>query len=111
VLRRRCSPQCIGDRTDNAIISLWHFLHSKDLVLDDTLTKPLALPLSGSPAGPASMADYAKALPEFEQLSQERVAHFISSRTRLAVDIRNILSSSPELLAACCFALMVSWKS
>ncbi len=71
----------------------------KDLVLDDALTEPLALPLSGSPAGPVSIADYAKALPEFEQLSQERVAHFISSRTKLAVDIKNILSSSPELLA------------
>jgi hypothetical protein len=71
----------------------------KDLVLDDDLTRPLALPLSGSPAGPVSIADYAKALPEFEQLSQERVAHFISSRTKLAVDINNILSSSPELLA------------
>jgi hypothetical protein len=71
----------------------------KDLVLDDALTKPLALPLSGSPAGPASMADYAKALPEFEQLSRDRVAHFISSRTKLAIDIKNILSSSPELLA------------
>jgi hypothetical protein len=71
----------------------------KDLVLDDALTKPLALPLSGSPAGPANMADYAKALPEFEQLSKERVAHAISSRTKLAADIKNILSSSPELLA------------
>ena len=71
----------------------------KDLVLDDALTKPLALPLSGSLAGPASVADYAKALPGFEQLSQERVAHFISSRTKLAADIKNILSSSPELLA------------
>jgi hypothetical protein len=48
----------------------------KDLVLDDALTKPLALPLSGSPAGPVSVADYAKALPEFERLSGERVAHF-----------------------------------
>jgi hypothetical protein len=71
----------------------------KDLVLDDALTKPLALPLSGSPAGPVSVADYAKALPEFEQLSRERVAHFVSSRTKLAVDIKNILSSSPELRA------------
>jgi hypothetical protein len=71
----------------------------KDLVLDDTLTQPLALPLSGSPAGPASVADYAKALPEFEQLSRERVARLISGRTKLAVDIKNILSSSPELLA------------
>jgi hypothetical protein len=71
----------------------------KDLVLDDALTKPLALPLSGSAAGLVSAADYAKALPEFEQLSQERVAHFISSRTKLADDIKSILSSSPELLA------------
>ena len=71
----------------------------KDLVLDDALTKPLALPLSGSAAGPINAADYAKALAEFEQLSRERVAHFISSRTKLAGDIKNILSSSPELLA------------
>ncbi|MEA2909257.1 MAG: hypothetical protein QOJ15_1338 [Bradyrhizobium sp.] len=71
----------------------------KDLVLDDALTKPMALSLSGSPAGPVSVADYAKALPAFEQLSRERVAHFISSRTKLAVDIKSILSSSPELLA------------
>jgi hypothetical protein len=71
----------------------------KDLVLDDALTKPLALPLSGSPAGPVNIADYAKALPAFEQLCRERVAHAIASRTKLAVDIRNILSSSPELLA------------
>ena len=71
----------------------------KDLVLEDALTRPLALPLSGSPADPAAMADYAKALPGFEQLSRERVAHAIASRTKLAVDIRNILSSSPELLA------------
>ena len=71
----------------------------KDLVLDDALTRPLALPSSGRPAGPASMADYAKALPEFEQLSRERVAHLISSRTKLAADIKNILNSSPELLA------------
>ncbi|MEA2941507.1 MAG: hypothetical protein QOD09_2036 [Bradyrhizobium sp.] len=70
----------------------------KDLVLDDALTKPLALPLSGSVAGAVSIADYAKALPEFERLSRERVAHFVSSRTKLAIDIRNILSSSPELL-------------
>ncbi|MHB8270072.1 hypothetical protein [Bradyrhizobium sp.] len=71
----------------------------KDLVLDDALTKPLALPLSGSAAGPLSVADYAKALPEFEQLARERIAHSISSRTKLAADIKNILSSSPELLA------------
>jgi hypothetical protein len=71
----------------------------KDLVLDDALTKPLALPLSGSAARPVSAADYAKALPEFERLSGERVAHFVSSRTKLAADIKNILSSSPELLA------------
>jgi hypothetical protein len=71
----------------------------KDLVLDDALTKPLTLPLSGSPAGPVSIADYAKALPEFEQLSRERVAHAVASRTRLAADIKNILSSSPESLA------------
>jgi len=71
----------------------------KDLVLDEALTRPLALPLSGSPAGPASVADYASALPEFEQLSRERVAHLISSRTKLASEIGNILSSSPELLA------------
>jgi hypothetical protein len=71
----------------------------KDLVLDDALTKPLALPLSGSPAGLANIADYAKALSEFEQLSRERVAHAIASRTKLAVDIKNVLSSSPELLA------------
>jgi hypothetical protein len=70
----------------------------KDLVLDDALTKPLAPPLSG-PAGLASMVDYAKALPTFEQLCWERVAHLLSSRTKLAIDIRNILSSSPELLA------------
>lgn len=71
----------------------------KDLVLDDALTKPLALPLSGSPAGSASMADYANALGEFEQLARTRAAHFVSSRTKLAADIKNILSSSPELLA------------
>jgi hypothetical protein len=71
----------------------------KDLVLDDALTRPLALPLSGSPAGPVSAADYAKALPAFEQLSRERIAHAIASRTKLAVDIKDILSSSPELLA------------
>jgi hypothetical protein len=71
----------------------------KDLVLDDALTRPLALPLSGSAAESVSAADYAKALPEFEQLSRERVAHFISSRTKLADDIKSILSSSPELLA------------
>jgi hypothetical protein len=71
----------------------------KDLVLDDALTKPLALPLSGSPAGPVSIADYANALPEFEQLARERAANFVSSRTKLAVNIKNILSSSPELLA------------
>jgi hypothetical protein len=71
----------------------------KDLVLDDALTKPLALPLSGSPAGPVSIADYANALPEFEQLSRKRVAHATASRTKLAVDIKSILSSSPELLA------------
>jgi hypothetical protein len=69
----------------------------KDLALDDALTRPL--PLSGSLAGLVSVADYAKALPEFEQLSRERVAHFILSRTKLAADIKNILSSSPELLA------------
>ncbi len=72
----------------------------KDLVLDDALTQPLAPPSSGSPAGPVSLAEYAKALPGFEQLSRERVAHLISSRTKLAVDIKNILNSSPELLAA-----------
>jgi hypothetical protein len=70
----------------------------KDLLLDDALTRPLELPLSGSPAGPASVADYAKALPKFEQLCRDRVAHLISRRTKLASDIGNILSSSPELL-------------
>jgi hypothetical protein len=89
----------IGDETDNAYNIVMALPALKDLVLDDALTAPLALPLSGSAAGPASIADYAKALPEFEQLSRERVAHFISSRTKLAVDIENILSSSPESLA------------
>jgi hypothetical protein len=90
----------IGDRIDNTYNTLMALPALKDLVLDDALIKPLALPSSGSPAGPASIADYAKALPAFEQLSRERVAHFISSRTKLADDIKNILSSSPELLAA-----------
>jgi hypothetical protein len=94
-----CSPQCIGDGADNAYNMVMALPALKDLVLDDALTKPLALPLSGSAAGPVSIADYAKALPEFEQLSRERVAHAIASRTKLAVDIKNILSSSPELLA------------
>jgi len=83
----------------------------KDLVLDDALTKPLARPLSGSAAGPINAADYAKALPEFEQLSRERVAHFFSSRTKLAVDIKNILSSSPELLADVLIHIDGFWKS
>jgi hypothetical protein len=89
----------IGDGPDNAYNIVMALPALKDLALDDALTKPLALPLSGSPAGPANMADYAKALPEFEQLSRERVAHLFSSRTKLAADIKNILSSSPELLA------------
>jgi hypothetical protein len=89
----------IGDRTDNAYNIVMALAALKDLVLDEALTKPLALPLSGSPAGQVSVADYAKALPEFERLSGERVAHFVSSRTKLAVDIKDILSSSPELLA------------
>ena len=38
-------------------------------------------------------------LPELEQLCRERVARAIASRTRLEADIKNILSSSPELLA------------
>src|SRR4051812_18043601 len=67
----------IGDRSDNTYNIGMALLALKDLVLDDALTKPLALPLSGSPAGPVSIADYAKALPEFEQLSRERVANFI----------------------------------
>jgi hypothetical protein len=51
----------------------------KDLVLDDALTRPLALPLLGGTAAPVSIADYAKALPTFEQLSRERVAHHCES--------------------------------
>jgi hypothetical protein len=72
----------------------------KGLVLDEALTRPLVLPLSGGAAGLASAADYAKALPVFEQLARERAAQFISSRAKLAVDIKNILSSSPELRAS-----------
>src|SRR4051794_24386640 len=89
----------IGDGIDNAYNIGMALPALKDIVLDDALTQPLALPLSGSLAGPFIIADYAKALPEFEQLSRERVAHLITSRTKLAVDIKNILSSSPELLA------------
>jgi hypothetical protein len=96
--QRRCSRQSIGEGADNAYDIVMALAALKDLVLDDALTRPLALP-SGSAAGPVSVADYAKVLPEFEQLSRERVADFISSRTKLAVDIKNILSSSPELLA------------
>jgi hypothetical protein len=70
----------------------------KDLVLDDALTRPLALPWSGSRGGPVSIAAYSKALPEFEQLCRQRIAHMISSRTKLAADIKNILSASPALL-------------
>jgi|SRR6185295_8823413 len=88
----------IGDRIDNTYNIAMALPALKDLVVDDALTKPLALPLSGSPAGPVSIADYANALPEFEQLARERAANLVSSRTKLAVDIRNILSSSPELL-------------
>ena len=99
VSRRRCSPRCIGDGTDNAYNVVMALPALKDLVLDDALTRPLVLPLSGSPAGPVSIADYAKALPAFEQLSRDRVAHAISSRTKLAVDIKYILNSSPESLA------------
>ena len=88
----------IGDRIDNTYNIVMALPALKDLALDDALTKPLP-PLSGSAAGLVSAADYAKALPEFEQLSRERVAHFISSRTKLAGDIKNILGSSPELLA------------
>src|SRR4051812_16098774 len=89
----------IGDRIDNPYNILMALPALKDLVLDDALTNPLALPLSGSPGDRASVADYAEALPEFEQLCQERVARAIASRTSLAADIKNILSSSPELLA------------
>jgi hypothetical protein len=99
VSRRRCSPQSIGDATDNAYDIVLALPALKDLLLDDALTRHLALPLFGGPAGPVSAVDYAKALPEFEQLSQERVAHAIASRTKLAVDIKKLLSSSPELLA------------
>jgi hypothetical protein len=92
-------PAMHGDGTDSAYDIVMALPALKDLVLDDALTRPLALPLSGSPVGPVSVADYAEALPAFEQLSRERVAHLISSRTRLADDIKNILSSSPESLA------------
>jgi hypothetical protein len=92
-------PTIAGDGTDNAYNIVMALPALKDLVLDDALTKPLALPLSGSPAGPVNIADHAKALSEFEQLCRERVAHAIASRTKLAVDIKNILSLSPELLA------------
>jgi len=92
-------PAMHGDAADSAynIVMALHPL--KDLVRDDELTRPLALPFSGSPVGSVSVADYAEALPAFEQLSRERVAHLISSRPRLADNIRNILSSSPESLA------------
>jgi hypothetical protein len=92
-------PAIHGDATDGAYNIVMALPALKDLVLDDELTKPLAPPLSGSPVGPVSIAEYAAALPAFEQLSRERVALAIASRTRLAIDIKNILSSSPELLA------------
>jgi hypothetical protein len=92
-------PAMHGDATDNAYDIVMALPALKDLVLDDALTKPLVPPLSGSPAGPVSSADYAEALPAFEQLSRERVAHAVASRTRLEIDIKNILNSSPELLA------------
>jgi hypothetical protein len=92
-------PAMHGGATDGAYNIVMAPPALKDLVLDDELTKPLALLLSGGPAGPVSIADYAEALPAFEQLSRERVAHAIASRTKLAVDIKNILSSSPELFA------------
>src|SRR4051812_16810961 len=81
------------------VISSWQIPALKDLVVEDELTRPLALPLSGSAAGAAGIADYARALPAFEQLSRERVANTIASRTKLAADIKTVLSSSPELLA------------
>jgi hypothetical protein len=92
-------PAMHGDATGSAYNVVMALPAPKDLVLDDELTRPLALPLSGSPVGPVSIADYAEALPVFEQLSRERVAHLISSRPRLADGIKNILSSSPESLA------------
>jgi hypothetical protein len=104
-LRGRAAPGAaaadnrIGDRIDNPYNIVMAPAALKDLVLDDALTKPLPLPLSGSPSGPVSVADYAKALPDFEQLCRERVARAIASRTRLEANIENILSSSPELLA------------
>jgi hypothetical protein len=88
-----------SNRTDNPYNIVMALAALKNLALDDALTKPLALPLAGSTAGPVSIADYAKALPEFEQLARDRVARSIASRTKLAVDIKSILSSSPELLA------------
>jgi hypothetical protein len=92
-------PAMHGDAADSAYNIVMALPALKDLVLDDELTRPLALPFSGSPVGSVSVADYAEALPAFEQLSRERVAHLISSRPRLADDIKNILSSSPESLA------------
>jgi hypothetical protein len=92
-------PAMHGDAADSAYNIVMALPALKDLVLDDELTRPLALPFSGSPVGSVSVADYAEALPAFEQLSRERIAHLISSRTRLADDIKNILSSSPESLA------------
>jgi hypothetical protein len=87
----------LAEGPDNAYNIIMALPALKDLVLDAALTRPLALPLSG-PAGPVGIADYARALPEFEALCRERIAHANSSRTKLAVDIRNILKSSPELL-------------
>lgn len=91
-------PAMHGDAADSAYDIVMTLPGLKDLLLDDELTKPLALPLSGSPVGLVNVADYAEALPAFERLSRERVAHLISSRIRLADDIKNILSSSPESL-------------
>jgi hypothetical protein len=81
-------PAMHGDATDSVYNIVMALPALKDLVLDDALTKPLALPLSGSPADPAGMADYAKALSDFEQLSRERVAYAFSNRTKLAADIK-----------------------
>jgi hypothetical protein len=92
-------PAMHGDAVESAYNIVMALPALKDLVLDDELTRPLALPFSGSPVGSVSVADYAEALPAFERLSRERVAHLISSQPRLAADIKNILSSSPESLA------------
>jgi hypothetical protein len=107
-LLRRCliasvaalmQPAMHGDAAESAYNIVMALPALKHLVLDDELTRPLALPLSGSPVGSVSVADYTEALPAFEQLSRERVAHLISSRPRLADDIKNILSSSPQSIA------------